>query len=76
MDDGWTFLLVLALVALLIDGIPPRKAKWSEADASQRDTELIVAGRQREEPRHLLTLILLLIVAFVVGVALINKPPG
>lgn len=57
-------LAVLLLASALIDGIPKRKVDWSEATASQKDTALIVDGRKREQPRHLLKLSLLLLVVF------------
>lgn len=75
MTDGTLALVALAVLLLagaLIDRIPKRKVDWSEANPSQKDTALIVGGRQREQPRHLLKLSLLLIVVLVLASVLMR----
>lgn len=75
MTDGelaLVALVVLLFAGFLIDGIPKRKVDWSEAAPSQRDTALIVGGRQREEPRHLLKLTLALLVVFALAAVLMR----
>lgn len=68
MDEGTKFWLVLgflAVVAWLIDRIPQRGIDWTNQAASQDDVSKIVAGKQRQQPRHLLKLTLLLVVVLV-----------
>lgn len=61
------FLALLGIAGLLIDLIPKRRIDWSDSLPSQDDVVKIVGGRQREQPRHLLKLSLLLLV--VLGLA-------
>lgn len=72
MDDTTNALLALALLGLagmLIDLIPKRRIDWTDTLPSQDDVVKIVGGSQREQPRHLLKLSLLLLV--VLGLAIV-----
>ena len=64
-----TFLVCLAVAALLIDAlVPPARGDWRKGAASAQDVARIVGGgKPADEPRHGLKLSLLLIVVFVMA---------